>query len=225
MIVVKYFHEEPAAWESGAEMPSPGSEGAREALDAFLARPRVYRGYLSASEPGRGISGATGIARPEAWSIPLTRVFPDLGWWTVSGVGPSGQVVAVENPRRFLERAAGTLLVAGSHPPDDALAVRCLEALAESGPSGRGPRLDLALSGCVVFWTEAAFHGVDWALLSPAPVAEAVRSALRDAWALPSRAFVIPFREARSEHRFHFDRYDPGLFGAYEVQPVDRGGS
>lgn len=217
MTVVKYFHEEPAAWETDAPFPSPDAADAREALEAYLARRRVYRGYLSAAEPDRGISGATGISRPSAWSRPLVEAFADLGWWTALPTADPVRIVEVSDPQRFLETPASRLLLAGMRPPGADAVARCAEALDVPGPDGRAPRLALALDGFVVLWTETAFHGVDWALLAARPTADAVRAAL-EAGATPDvRSFVIPYREARAEHRFHFDRYDLDGFARYEV--------
>jgi hypothetical protein len=73
-------------------------------------------------------------------------------------------------------------------------------------------------SGATLLFAEAAFHGVDWSLLSPSPLADRLRDAFLGQSDAGTTHFVIPHVKARGEHKFYFERYDLSLFEAYRVR-------
>jgi hypothetical protein len=58
--------------------------------------------------------------------------------------------------------------------------------------------------------------GHDWSIFSSHPLADRVKDAMAN---LPddTRGYVIPYVEARGEHKFYFEQYDLELFSKHEV--------
>ena len=61
--------------------------------------------------------------------------------------------------------------------------------------------------GAVVLFPEQAHDGFDWSLFSATPVKDRLVAALRAHPGDGVRRFVMPYRRARSEHKFYFDRW------------------
>lgn len=207
MIVVKYFAEEPAAFEPAAGPETP-------TLEAFMALPRLYRGYLSATDLETHQSGATVVTNPEAWARPLGGLFSSWAWWSPGPDEPD----RVEDPVSALATATRPVLLVSPVKPDGERARAAERELSVSGPEGRAVRAALALEGVVVLWREKGFDGFDWSLLANEPLQARVREAFVAYPLAGVRRFVIPLREARGEHRFHFERYDLEAFALHEVR-------
>ncbi len=212
MIVVKYFHEEPAGLEPLAEDTDPEARLASEptTLEAFLARPPYYRGYLAATELPSLKTGATTPGAPRAWVEPLIDTV-GKGDWCVAG--DDGSWLAVDPVEALSRGEPGHLLViAGGAPPfasPDAGSGDVRRSL-----SGIRSLLD---AGATVLRAEPAPDGVDWAIFCPHPLADRLRRTFAEHPADGTRRFVIPLREARGEHRFYFERYDLDLYSRHEV--------
>lgn len=211
MIYVKYFLEEPASFE-GAEATDPGPSTTpldpAEAIARLFAGPVLHRGYLSVSDAETGTSGATATPDRAVWIEPTIRAIGDDSWWTCEC---DEELV---DPARALGEARHDLVVVGpARPPADLFEAGML---AGNGPDGRSVLRRLTDHG-IVLRTEPSFDGVDWSFLSRTPLADRFRAAFADARVPGVRRFVIPLRQARGEHRFHFERYDPDLFRSFEV--------
>lgn len=229
MTLVKYFAEEPAAFEVPDEAESGTSPRASPALtlEAFLRRPSLYRGYLSASVLRSTADGevhvtsaATAVREPASWAGPVVSVLGERSWWVASGkaveriADPSVDHVA--DPVGALADARHAVMVA-SHSVPDAEALRAAQGGAADTKSRRC-LARLAADTAVVLWRESAFDGYDWGILSSEPLAGKISAAFRATPAAGVRRFVIPLREARGEHRFHFERYDAEMYARYEVR-------
>lgn len=234
MIVVKYFHEEPAALEILAADEAPDARGpdAPSSLEDFLSSPKYYRGYLTASELAGAtgvapaatgatdlasvtapagasvLTGATAVGDPGVWSVPLQSVLQRDSVRVNDGSGPRTAPLA----EVLLTSPAGTVVVVGGQTGAE------VPALAgEIRDHNRAIRAILD-AGDVLLRAEPAHDGVDWTLYSARPLADRVTAAFQ---AAPSsdavQRFVIPQRMARGEHKFYFERYDLDLFAAYRV--------
>lgn len=215
MIVVKYFHEEPAALEILAADEAPDARGPDEpnSLKAFLASPKYYRGYLTASDLGSAVTGATAVSDPGVWSVPVCSVLEHESVWINEGSGAKpGSLSDV-----LSGAPVGTVVVVGS-----ATGANVPPLPGEIRDHNRAVRAILD-AGDVLLRAEPAHDGVDWALYSSNPLADRITAAFQAAAPSEDRGanavlrFVIPQRMARGEHKFYFERYDLELFAAYRV--------
>ena len=216
MIVVKYFHEEPAALEILVAEEAPDARGAEvpRSLESFLSSPKYYRGYLTASDLGSGVTGATALSHPEVWSVPLGAVLvggsarAQESVWINEGAGArEGSLEAV-----LLSAAVGTVVVVGT-----STGAATPTLVGEIRDHNRVIR-EILDAGDVLLRAEPAHDGVDWALYAAQPLADRITAAFQVAPSTDGVArFVIPQRMARGEHKFYFERYDLDLFAAYRV--------
>jgi hypothetical protein len=214
MIVVKYFYEEPTGLEVLAEDTSASARAGGEelSLEAFFERSPYYRGYLAATTLRSMKTGATAGRAPDAWVLPLVVAVSRGGWWSA---GEAGSWVGAE-PREVLRSApAGAVLVTAAQLPG----VEAPRSLAGGGVRrSLAPLRELLDAGTTVLISEPAPDGVDWSVFSPQPLAERLRRAFSASPGRGVRRFVIPFREARGEQGFYFERYDLSLYASREVR-------
>jgi hypothetical protein len=213
MIVVKYFHEEPAGLELLADDTTDSGRAAGEAisLEAFLGRPSYYRGYLAGTDLATMATGATAPGVPGAWVDPVVRALSGTGWWAAD---PGGSWPAVDPGEILSAGLPGMLLVTAGRMP-----ARPAPRLATDGVRrSLAPLRALLDEGATVFLAEPAPDGVDWAAFAREPVAARVREAFVASPVPDARRFVIPLREASGEHGFYFERYDLGLYARHEVR-------
>lgn len=213
--IVKYFHEEPVHLEalSAEADPDPRRRDAPEqGLDALLRPTLYYRGYLAGTDLAADRVGLTAIAHPEAFVVPLLDVFGGQTW---TRADQTGKVAVVQEGEvaSVLRNPAGTAaLVAAVGPADaDALAV-------VAGIERRYgiPALRLLLdSSAVVLFPEPAHDGWDWSLFAPTPMKDRLVEAFLRHSVFNVRRFVLPYREARSEHKFYFERWQLGALPEY----------
>ncbi|MBO6574350.1 MAG: hypothetical protein JJ896_02955 [Rhodothermales bacterium] len=204
MQVVKYFHEEPASLEIlatdlSAEARQPDM---RQSLEQFLRGPRYYRGYLAGTDLEADRTGATTVA--SAWIPSLVTLLASDHVYRER----AGSLDQVDTGHALAAGLQGDVLTAGLRPHEPLSPGPVRERL----PSLR-PRLD---GGGIVLIAEPAHDGVDWALFSPAPQADRLRTLFSTAASGPAR-FVIPHVEARGEHKFYFERYDLELYAHYRT--------
>ncbi len=210
MVVVKYFHEEPAALEILAEDEALDARGpgAPNSLEAFRSSPKYYRGYLTASDLERAVTGATAVGDPGVWSVPLRSILEHESVWTNDGLGAKPGLLS-----DVLSGApVGTVVVVGTStgasvpglPGEIRVHNRVIRAILDAGD--------------VLLRAEPAHDGVDWALYSVKPLADRITAAFQAASSSDAvMRYVIPQRMARGEHKFYFERYDLELFAAYRV--------
>lgn len=217
-----------------------GARGPAEpnSLEAFLSAPKYYRGYLTASDLERGLTGASALREPQVWTEPLRAV---LGQEAISYNDGSGSR-AGSLSSVLLSATAETSVVVG--PSTSGPAPALPGEIRDHNPVIR----KILDGGALLLRAEPAHDGVDWALYSATPLAGRFRVAFEAAASQaaephaaephaaeshdtrpPSAAasdtgapetvvkFVIPQREARGEHKFYFERYDLDLFAAYRV--------
>ena len=201
--VIKYFHEEPVHLEalSAETDPDARRRAAPELpLDALLSPTEYYRGYIAGSHGDR--VGLTAIEHPAAFVDPLLDMFGGLRW---TAVHRGGEIADVADPETvWRDPAAVAVLVGagGSVSPDDLGAV----ALAERRYAIPELRRLLAASAVVAF-PEPAHDGWDWSLFAAAPLKDRLVAAFRAHPAEGVRRFTLPFQQARSEHKFYFERW------------------
>ena len=59
----------------------------------------------------------------------------------------------------------------------------------------------------MVFFPEPAHHGYDWSFFAARPMRAALVDAFRRHPHPGARRFVVPYRKARSEHKFYFETW------------------
>lgn len=205
--IVKYFHEEPVHLEalSAETDPDARRRAAPEMpLDALLRPTNYYRGYLAGSRIADDSEqvGLTAIAHPEAFVDPLLDVFAGLRWTAVRRGAEIGQV---EEPTTALRDPSALAVLVGAEgavSPDD------LRAVAATERRYAIPALRRLLAAVrVVAFPEPAHDGWDWSLFTPQPLKDRLVTAFRRHPTECVRRFVLPYQQARSEHKFYFERW------------------
>ncbi len=166
------------------------------------ARRPYYRAYLAGTDLAADRTGLTAIAQPKAFVTPLLDVFTGSVW---TRADRAGAVTVIEDAESVWRDPAETaVLVAASGPVDaDALA-----AVASVERRYGIPSLKRLLAEAeVVAFPEPAHDGWDWSLFAAAPLREQLVAAFRRHPAVGVRRFALPYREARSEHKFYFERW------------------
>jgi hypothetical protein len=216
MMVLKYFHEEPASLEALSADHDPDARGRRRerSLADFLSKPRVYRGYLTATDLGAGRFALTAL--PE---LPFDRLLEYIvsgrsaHAWTADGNERPFSADAIRaRPAEFVA------VVIGARIERDA-------AVSIAGSDRRrtlGALRPLLVEGRIVMLREPAHDGVDLSLFSAESMKPAVQDAMRRIAGSDLRAFSIPYHEARSEEKFYFERYDFERFRTYELTKPER---
>ncbi|NNF58229.1 MAG: hypothetical protein HKN04_08295 [Rhodothermaceae bacterium] len=206
MDIVKYFYEEPAALHA---VPDGAVRAADDLvpLDALLAGPRFYRGYLAgtclqpAADGGLRV-GATALENPAIWIQPLLTLFDGVVWTRLDANQTAARCDA---PAEVLAdpRATGVLVVAESVIP-----VELLQPLGSAERREGLPALRALLADAeAVLFPEPAHDGFDWSVFASTPLRERLAAALRAYPAPGARRFVLPYQRARSEHRFYFEQW------------------
>ncbi|WP_457651239.1 hypothetical protein [Rhodocaloribacter sp.] len=216
MNIIKYFFEEPASLEVMTPDLVPEARGAAEpvSLEAFLRAPQYFRGYLAGTDLRAGHTGATALSRPEAFIEPLLHAFP-YETWTSGSTNGRAVPLSLGDVLHVLRDPSSTRILACGDFPDAGM------LLAAAGPEHRRrlPALRRVLRHVpLVLLPESAPHGFDWALFSTRPMREPLTAAFRRFPREDVRRFVIPYREARSEEKFYFERYDLAKYEAYEIR-------
>ncbi len=183
-------------------------------LEAFLHAPKFYRGYLAGTDLRADRTGATALADPSAFIAPLLHAFPAETWTSGSTDGRAVTHTSGGVLRVLRDPSSTRILVRGDFPDADAL-------LAAAGPEHRRrlPALRRVLRRVsLVLLPVPAPHGFDWALFATRPMRQSLSDAFRRFPYEGVRRFVIPHREARSEEKFYFERYDLAKYEAYEIR-------
>lgn len=187
------------------DLPNARDPVESRSLQAFLSGPKYYRGYLTASDLSRGVTGASSMADSGDWMEPLLEALGASEAWAGPGVPrPVSLGEALASPDSHPVLAIGTASP-GELPSLPGELREHYEAI-------RG----LLEQGFILLRAEPAHDGHDWSLFAARPLAEGVTEAFRTATPGTAR-FVIPQRQARGEHKFYFERYDLDLFKAFRV--------
>jgi len=202
-VIVKYFYEEPVHLEalSAEADPDARRHAAPSGSLGDLLRPAsYYLAYLAGSDGER--TGLTTAAAPEAFVRPMLDVLARSRWFFAE---PDGSVETPADPAPLLHHpSVAAALAASAAPVDEA-------ALAEVAASERRygiPALRRLLdAGATVLFPEPAHDGWDWSVFSASPLRERLVAAFRAHPAPGVRRFVLPYRRARSEHTFYFERW------------------
>lgn len=201
--IVKYFYEEPVHLEALSAEADPDARRRAEppgALDDLLRPAAYYRAYLAGSDGER--TGLTAIEAPQAFVRPLLEVLAGTRWTFAE---PDGSVEPTADPAALLHHpSVAAALAVGVTPADE-------NALGEVAVAERRyglPALRRLLdAGATVLFPEPSHDGWDWSVFSAEPLRERLVASFRAHPAPGVRRFALPYQQARSEHRFYFERW------------------
>jgi hypothetical protein len=205
--VVKYFYEEPAYLEDLSPQEEPDARRRLEPvgrLEDLLSAEPFYRGYLAGTDLSRDRTGLTAVASPEAFTEPLLAVFAGLAWMLARPGAAVAAITAVQAAEVLRDPGDALALVGAPAPvpPEYVLAAASAERRYALTELKR-----LLAAAAVVLFPEPAHHGHDWSLFSRQPLADDLRQSFRAHPAPGTRRFLLPYRRARSEHTFYFERW------------------
>ncbi len=205
--IVKYLWEEPVHLEALSAETDPDARrraAPESSLGALLRPTDYYRGYLAGSHGTR--AGLTAIPGPEAFALPLLDALGGLHWVTVAAAeaGAAGETGETDAPAAVLRDPSGvSVLVGAERAVDEA----DLHAVATVERRYAVPALRRLLARATVLFPEPAHDGWDWSLFSARPVKDRLVAAFCARPAEGVRRFALPYRRARSEHTFYFERW------------------
>lgn len=216
MRFIKYFFEEPTLLDltDGQPGAGPGQQG----LEGLLRKARHYRGYLAASDTEHDLVGGSALEDHAAARI-LADVLSGPIWFSNRAPGQKDvQLGLLTHPKdvvRALVTMGGASVMLMDVDPSEEL----VHALTDDMDRKSGMRTIATLldKGATLVFPEQAHTGHDWSLFSARPMARDIREAMT-ALLDNTRGFVIPYKEARGEHKFYFEQYDPELFAQHEVK-------
>ena len=215
MRVIKYFFEEPTLLDFPSE--GEGHQPAKSGPDRLLRKHRHYRGYLAASDLDHDMVGGSALEDNAAAEI-LSRVLEGPIWFSNRVAGQESVSLKLLTDHKSIVQALSTMGGDSIMMMDVDPTEKLVRALTDSNDRKAGMHMISKLldGGCTLVFPEQAHMGHDWSIFSSHPMAERVREAMAD---LPqnTRAFVIPYVEARGEHKFYFEQYDLELFARHEV--------
>lgn len=200
--IIKYFYEEPVHLEalSAETDPDARRRAAPElSLDALLNPTAYYRGYLAGSAGDR--VGLTAIAEPGAFAAPLLDMLGGLRWTVVQ----AGETVEADDPGAVLRNPSAVAVLAGAAGDMDGADLRTVATVERRYAI---PALRRLLdAGATVLFPEPAHDGWDWSLFRLEPMKDRLVAAFRAHPVEGVRRFVLPYQQARSEHKFYFERW------------------
>ena len=208
MEIIKYFYEEPASLEALAPDLDPDArrrDAPTQPLGAWFEAPRYYRGYVAGTDLDTGRVGLTALAHCNAFIDPLIDLLDGRMWRR------NTRTATVET----LDAAAARHCLAH---PSETVSLVCADALLPDADVIAASTTDrrygvpalrrlLAAPSCIVFFPEPAHHGHDWSFFAARPMREALAEAFRRHPRRGVRRFVVPYRKARSEHKFYFETW------------------
>ena len=210
MDIVKVFIEEPAGLEAlvGDDEPDALRRGAAlGSLDALLGGGAFESDYARAYLAGTRLGppqrvGLTALDDAEAFVQPLLAWAGERAWTALDAEGHRLGLIPAEAAAR-LRRPHGTAALAVGPADGETLARAAAGARRDAVPALR----ELLDGGAAVLLPERAHDGHDWALFARRPLRDALVAALRARPAQGARRFVVPYQEARGEHRFYFEQW------------------
>ena len=149
--------------------------------------------------------GLTALAYAAAFVDPLLDALGPTCWMRSARDDTAKPLDAASARRLLLDPGETAALVSADtlHPEADVAAV----AGAERRYAAPALRRLLETPSCVVLFPEPAHHGHDWSFFAARPLREALVEAFRRHRQSGTRRFVVPFRKARSEHKFYFETW------------------
>lgn len=201
--ILKYFHEEPVHLEALSAEEDPDArrrEAPTASLDDLLRPTNYYRAYLAGGHGER--VGLTAIPEPEAFVLPLLDVLAGSRW---AYAEPDGSVEKADEPAALLHHPSVVATLAASREPVDEAALA--EVAGVERRYGIPALRRLLDAGATVLFPEPAHDGWDWSVFSVEPIRARLVAAFRAHPAHDVRRFVLPYRQARSEHTFYFERW------------------
>jgi len=208
--ILKYFYEEPASLEVLSADTDPDARRVQEgllSLQALLQTPRYYRGYLAGTNMETRQVGLTALGHTDAFVKPVLDWLGETCWMAGDQQGDMVEAKTAQIKALLHHPGKAAVLVAADKMlPQDLLAAVIGRERRYALPALR-QLLDKAQ---VVFFPEPAHHGFDWSFFSRHPMREAFVAAMQRHPAEGVRRFVIPFQQARSEHKFYFESWQLG---------------
>ena len=203
--IIKYFYEEPVHLEalSAEADPDARRRAAPEHDLAALLRPTSYfRAYLAGTDLAADRTGFTAIAHPEAFVSPLLDVFVGRVW---TQADRAGSATVIEDAASVWRDPSETAVLVAASGPVDADALVAVASVERR--YGINALKQLLAEADVVAFPEPAHDGWDWSLFAAAPLRERLVAAFQRHPVEGVRRFALPYREARSEHKFYFERW------------------
>jgi hypothetical protein len=208
--VVKYFFEEPASLEALSPNEDPDARGRsiERSLEDFLSQPRHYRGYLTATDLSTERFGLTLLpGGPFETLLGQMVGARHAHMWFEGGELPLDPSAMRSRERELLAVIIGERVDRES-----------IELISGTDRRRMLPFLRSMLESThIVMLPEPAHHGIDLSLFSSEPLKSGVEAALKRIVRPDIRAFSIPHREARSEEKFYFERYDLERYRVHEL--------
>lgn len=221
MDILKYFYEEPASLEVLTPDLDPDARRRAEPAtspEAWLAGPRYYRGYLAGTNLASGRVGLTALAHPEAFVAPLLHWLAATHWARI--VDDGQESLGPDTVSDLLQHPTDTTALTWTPPrlSNKQPALIIPQGWMQKGQRHALPALLRMLDEArVVFFPEPAHHGYDWSFFSAHPMREALTDALRQYPHHQVRRFVLPYQQARSEHKFYFESHDLEGYARFEL--------
>ena len=216
MRIIKYFFEEPTLLDFPAS--DSGDHPSEQGLKGLMRKHRHYRGYLAASDLGAGTIGGSALEDHAAARV-LAGVLAGPIWFSNRASGQTEVALSLLTRTDDIVRALATMgsdavMMMNVDPTEE-----MVRALTNDNDRKVGMRMIAQLldAGCTLVFPEQAHMGHDWSVFSPRPIASEIRDKMGE---LPddTRGFVIPYVEARGEHKFYFEQYNVDLFAKHEVR-------
>jgi|AP95_1055475.scaffolds.fasta_scaffold00499_5 hypothetical protein len=214
MRVIKYFYEEPTFLHLGGE----SSEELDPAVPASLLKEQShYRGYLAASDLDSGAIGGSSL-EDDAAAHALTAILDSPAWYfsIESGQTTSGiQLLEdeVDIVRALVKMPSKSLLITGVEPAEESILSLTED---QDRRNNLATIFRLLEAGCTIVLPEPAHVGHDWSIYSANPMADRMREQFSKE--IPNcRRYVIPYVQARGEHKFYFEQFDLTMFAHNEV--------
>ena len=215
MRVIKYFFEEPTLLDFPAD--DERNQPSKSGLEGLLRKHRHFRGYLAASDLDNDMVGGSALEDNAAAEI-LSRVLEGPIWFSNRVAGQDAVSLSLLTEHSSIVQALTTMggdsIMMMNVDPTEEL----VRALTDSDDRKAGMHMIAKLldGGCTLVFPEKSHMGHDWSIFSSHPLADRVKDAMAN---LPgdTRGYVIPYVEARGEHKFYFEQYDLELFSKHEV--------
>lgn len=165
----------------------------------------AHRLYISATDMDAARNGATAIASPSLWIEPLLAGLPSLEW--KSSDGTNSTALTEKSAAQILENPGEQIALVGGHSESRSELVVAAARLERR--MGMIHLIELLNEGAeIILLREPAFHGFDWTVYSANPLSKRFRSEwIQNGPYDNVRAFTLPWKRARGEHRFHFEHW------------------
>lgn len=207
MDIIKVIYEEPAALEILSRSDDPDarrSRAPRLSLDDLAKRPSYARYYLAGADAENQRVGLTAVSSSTRYTRPLVEAVGSGRWFALRRDDSMEDLPATRIESALADPKDVTVLVCASLRPDPLLVRAAAGENRRSALEYLRRLLDLP---AVLLYPEPAHDGFDWSLFSGVPLLDRFRSAFASHPDSGVRRFLVPYRRARSESSFYFDRW------------------